>query len=77
MIFLFLLGDDNSYWAGPQVADRGTASVKVSCEYGNKQPRTKSRVALWQGLALGSHPNQGYGEIMGSSMVDVILQQRN
>ena len=46
------------------------SDMKVSCEYGNKQCWTKSRVTLWQGIAPISHSDQGYSEDISSRMSD-------
>ena len=39
--------------------------MEISCEYGNKQSRTKSQVALQQGIVPGSCPAQVSGEDFG------------
>jgi len=44
--------------------------MKVSCEYGNKQSRTKTQVALQQGIVPGSCPARVSGEDNGSRLLD-------
>ena len=53
------------------------SDMEVSCEYGNKQSRTKSRVALQQGIVPVSCPARVSGEDLGLQDVGSVHEAIN